>query len=80
MQLLIEAIIVGIAVVLFGTVVSWLLKGTFAVDLPPVCKDWNKNYVMEIALFLTGVVTHLFFEFTDVNRWYCKHGNACRKR
>lgn len=80
MQLLIEAIVVGIAVIIFGTLVSWILKCMFKVDLPPVCKDWNKNYVMEIALFLTGVITHFFFELVGANKWYCKNGNACRKR
>jgi hypothetical protein len=34
---------------------------------------------MEIALFLTGVVTHLGFEFVGGNTWYCKNGVACKK-
>lgn len=80
MKLLIEAVVVGVVVVIMGTLVTWLLGNTFSVDLPPVCKDWNKNYVMEISLFLTGVITHLVFEFAGINKWYCKNGNACRKR
>ena len=52
----------------------------FKVDLPPVCKDWNKNYIMEISLFLTGFLTHLAFEFMGANKWYCKYGNACLKK
>ena len=41
--------------------------------------DWNKYYVMEIALFFTGFCLHLGCEFTGINKWYCKHGNACSK-
>lgn len=73
-----EAIIVGIVTVFVGTLVSWGLGKSFSVDLPPVCKDWNKNYVMEISLFLTGFLAHLGFEFAGFNKWYCKNGVACR--
>jgi len=79
-RLLIEASVVGIVVVVMGTFVTWILGNTFSVDLPPVCKDWNKNYVMEISLFLTGFFTHLFFELIKINKWYCKYGNACIKK
>lgn len=77
MNILIEAIVVGLAVVVVGTLVSYLLGNAFKVDLPPVCNDWNKNYVMEISLFLTGLLAHLLFEFTGLNAWYCRYGNAC---
>ena len=80
MMVLIEAVVVGIVVVIMGTIVSYLLGNFFKVDLPPVCDDWNKNYVMEISLFLTGVVSHLFFEFLGINKWYCKKGFACLKK
>lgn len=77
LQLFIEALVVGIAVVIFGTVASWFAGLFFKTKLPPVCEDWNKNYVMEIALFLTGVLTHLFFELVGANKWYCKNSYAC---
>jgi hypothetical protein len=32
-----------------------------SVDLPPVCKKWNTNYIMEISLFLTGFVSFLVY-------------------
>ena len=77
-KLLIEAFFVGIAIVVMGTLVA----GSFALfmksDLPPVCKDWNKNYVMELSLFFTGFVSHLLFEFVGLNKWYCKNGIACK--
>jgi hypothetical protein len=78
-KLLIEAIVVGIIVVLVGTVVTFIVSNIFAVELPPTCRVWKKNYTMEIALFLTGVLTHLGFELLGGNTWYCKNGVACKK-
>ena len=46
-----EALVVGIIVVVAGSLVSFLVGLMFKTYLPPVCKDWNKNYVMELSLF-----------------------------
>ena len=70
-----EAFVVGIAVVIIGTLVSWALGSFMKVDLPPVCKDWNQNYIMEFSLFLTGVFAHLGFEYFptgNLNEAYCR--------
>ena len=78
-QLFVEAVVVGIATVIMGTIVSWALASIAKMDdLPPVCKDWNKNYVMEIALFFTGFCLHLLFEAVGANGWYCLQGFACK--
>jgi hypothetical protein len=79
MHLIFEATIVGLMIVIIGTIVSFVLGKSFSVDLPPVCKDWNKNYVMEISLFITGFLGHLFGEVSGVNKWYCKKGFACKR-
>lgn len=79
MNIFFEAVVVGIAIVVVGTLVSWAMGSLFKVDLPPVCENWNKNYVMEITLFLTGFLGHLFFEWSGINEWYCTNGNACKK-
>ena len=79
LRLLTEAFIVGISTIIAGTAITYFLKNIFTNGLPPVCKDWNKHYAMEISLFLTGFLLHLFFEVVGLNRWYCKFGNACRK-
>jgi hypothetical protein len=76
-ELLVEAVIVGIIVTVIGTLITLLLGKFFSIELPPVCKDWNKNYVMEISLFLTGFTTHLLCEAIGLNKWYCKKGHAC---
>ena len=77
-ELFIEAIFVGVVIVIVGTLVAGLFSYGFKSDLPPVCKDWNKNYVMEMSLFFTGFVSHLFFEIVGLNKWYCKNSVACK--
>jgi len=77
-KLLIEAVFVGAAIVVVGTLVAGLFSYGSKSDLPPVCKDWNKNYVMEMSLFFTGFVSHLLFEAAGLNKWYCKNGVACK--
>ena len=76
-KLIIEAIVVGISIVISGTISSFIFSRFFKVELPPVCKEWNKNYVMEITLFFTGVFIHLIFELIGLNKWYCKNSFAC---
>ena len=67
-RLLVEAVAVGLTIVVVGTPVSLVVGRMMGTDLPPVCKDWNKNYIMEISLFLTGVVTHLLFNFGGIGK------------
>ena len=72
-KLLVEAVIVGIMVVVVGSGVGYLVGRVNSVDLQKVCKKWNKNHVMEISLFLTGVVLHLLCEISGINKWYTKN-------
>ena len=65
-----EAIVVGILTVIVGTLISSIFKG----KVPSKCKDWNKNYVMEWSLFLTGAAIHILCENIGMNKWYCKNG------
>lgn len=78
MKLLKEAAIVGIATVVIGTLVGFVMGKLFSMNLPAICKKWNKNHIMEITLFLTGFLLHIICEYTGINKWYCKNGNACR--
>lgn len=77
-QVFVEAIVVGIVLVIIGIIVNAMLPKYFKVDLPDSCKDWNKKHAMEISLFLTGFTAHLLFEATGINKWYCKNGAACK--
>ena len=78
MNIIVEAIVVGIVIVIVGTIVGAFVGMLLGTDLPPVCKDWNKNYAMEMSLFLTGALSHLLFEYTGANKWYCRNGIACK--
>ena len=31
-----------------------------------------------LRIFILGASIHLFCEFTGINGWYCKNGNACK--
>jgi len=65
-----EAIIVGISTVLIG------LLGYHSqhANSPTMKKEMMQ---LVILLFLTGFFSHLFYELTKINKWYCKNGNAC---
>ena len=72
-SLFIEAITVGFMVLIGGTILIHFLSYLFSVSYN------NKHYVIEISLFLTGFLIHIICEFTGINKWYCKYGNACKK-
>ena len=79
MKLLVEAGVVGIATVIVGSIVGFIIGKMFSTNLPTICKSWNKNHIMEICLFFTGFFLHLIFEVSGANKWYCNNGNACQK-
>ena len=59
MNLLSQAIVVGILAILFGWLASMLVRPFFKVSLPEICKRWNKHHVMEVTLFFTGFIGYL---------------------
>ena len=62
-QLLIQGIIKGIIIVIFGSLIGFIITLVIINDLPDECKNWNKFYLMEISLFLSGFSMHIFLEF-----------------
>ena len=74
-KLLGEAIIIGLCLIVIGYLVSYCIKPYFKVSLPEICNDWNKNYVFEATLFLSGFFLHILYEMTGVNHWYCNIKN-----
>tara|TARA_B100001559_G_C16054624_1_gene418581 strand:+ start:237 stop:476 length:240 start_codon:yes stop_codon:yes gene_type:complete len=77
LRIALESLVVGVMTVIVGSIVGYLLAKIVSVDLPKICKEWNKFHVMEISLFLTGVIIHLLCEVSGINKWYCKNGAAC---
>jgi len=72
MQVVLEAIIVGIMNIAFGFIVSYLSMGEKAKTFT----HWNS---LLLSFFITGVLIHLFCEVSGINKRYCKDGNACKK-
>lgn len=50
-----QAVMFGVVVVLLGLILS-MIFGFLKPELPKECEMWDKYYVMEIVLFLTGFV------------------------
>ena len=68
-RLMMEAIAVGILVVLLGYVVVYFMES--------MKLKIDKDKQMIIGFFMLGFLTHILCEFTGVNKWYCKNGRAC---
>ena len=75
-QLLMEAIAVGILLVPLGYLVLYgsveLSKRYKSID------NMDKNIKMSLGFFILGMLTHLFCDFTGINKWYCNKGLACQ--
>ena len=74
-KLIIEALCVGLLVVIVGSLVGFMLSKVYPTPiLDKSCKNYNKFFIMESSLFLTGFLVHLICEFFGVNKWYIKNG------
>lgn len=50
-----QAVMFGVVTVLLGLILS-MIFGFLKPELPKECEIWDKYYVMEIVLFLTGFI------------------------
>jgi hypothetical protein len=74
-KLFLEAFVVGISSVLIGLLLHVLLGyHSQHANSPHMKKEMIQ---LTILLFLTGAFVHMFYEMTQMNKWYCKNGNAC---
>lgn len=76
LQLYGEATLVGILVVICGSVVASSFR---LLPRPSDPKHWNDYHYMEACLFLTGVMVHLGCEWSGLNKMYCTSGYACKR-
>ena len=56
-----KAFLSGLIILIIGTIVSFIVGKLNKSSLPPVCKDWNKNFIMEICLFFTGFLSYFVY-------------------
>ncbi len=54
----INAILFGIYTILLGYLTNFIVRPFLKVDLPEVCKSWNKHHAMEASLFLIGFILY----------------------
>jgi len=67
LNVLVEAIAVGIMLVVIGVVGHMIASRVQSHNL-------NNMYVYAGHLFAFGLIFHLFAEATGMNRWYCANG------
>jgi hypothetical protein len=76
MDILIEAIAVGIAISIIGFVISLVIM--YIEDKHFTFAKFTFWKSVLISYFITGFAGHLIFQYIGLNRYYCKYGVACR--
>ena len=72
--LFVEASVVGVVVMFLGTLLTLI-----SVYCKGKSTKFIWNFGMFFILFLTGALSHLFFEVIGFNKYYCKMFNKTRK-
>ena len=75
MKLLMEAIVVGLMTSVIGTIMSYIFMVIQEKKLYVKFDFWM--YVI-LSNFCTGFLIHYICEYTKLNKYYCKNGNACQ--
>jgi len=77
-KLIIEAFTVGFILLIVSIPVMGALHTMYPEDYAGcehmLSKSKNKYYVSTVII---GMLVHLLCEFSGLNKWYCKNGNAC---
>ena len=73
LHLLLEATVIGFTVVLFGTVISYIIAKMMGKNT-----NFLKRPSMFIALFLIGFLLHGSYDLFGWNKWYCKNCAGCK--
>lgn len=79
-QLVWEAIAVGIILVLISLIVMGALHRIYPNDYTGCINLPKSSAKYYVATFAIGIITHLACEATGINHWYCRSGNACKSK
>ena len=71
-NLLKEAVVISLFIVVIGVVLHHLTVQFWRPH------DLNNMTMYAVHLAGTAFVAHILLELSGLNRWYCKHGNACK--
>lgn len=74
MNYFLEAIIIGFATMILGTIISVLIMYIQPEFTISKIDFWPSLF---LSNFLIGFILHLLSELVGLNKWYCKYGNAC---
>jgi len=67
LEVILKAIIVGLFTIIIGQLLGFLMHNIYTIDfLPEVCNTWNKYYIMEQILFLTGFLIHIISQLISI--------------
>ena len=72
MQILAEAFLTGIMLLILGLVIAYIINLLKCGNHPYSNWAW-----LGFLLFVTGFVGHLLAEYTGMNTKYCQQGHAC---
>ena len=75
----VHLVLSGVMAVLLGYVATGIVRVAWPkVDLPEVCRGWNKYHTMEVSLFLVGVM--LFWLFHRAGHITFKDHPWCKEK
>ena len=70
-----QAVMFGVVAVLIGIILS-MIFGFLKPDLPIECEMWDKYYVMEIVLFLTGFILRYLLTNKNIGKYLYDESNT----
>lgn len=71
MKLIHEALVVGIILLIISVPIMRLVNTHM--------KEYGQ-WKFYASTVLIGVLTHILFEYSGANKWYCTNGYACKKK
>lgn len=76
-KIIINSIVIGLITSILGSVLfKYLLKIFTKEDnnsqISYLLKKYSNNFILEISLFLLGMIIHLLLEYFGFNKWYCE--------